>query len=234
MPALLPARKRSDPAEFGGAPLLGVRGCCVIGHGRSGAQAIRNGIRAAAEFYTSGVNAAIDVDAQALGPRGRPPGHEGRLRLPRAGLAEGRHGPGAGADVSREPRGVRRGRRSPGRCRFRACASTGPKIELQLTANTQPAILATSIAALRPLVTRGVRPSFVAGHSLGEYSALVAAGTLSPRRRRAHGAPARPVHAGGGPAGGGRDGRDPRPRPAGHRAGLPRCGRGRGRESRPT
>jgi [acyl-carrier-protein] S-malonyltransferase len=58
-------------------------------------------------------------------------------------------------------------------------AFEGPEAELQLTANTQPAILATSIAALRPLVARGVRPDWVAGHSLGEYSALVAAGSLS-------------------------------------------------------
>ncbi|MBN2371904.1 MAG: ACP S-malonyltransferase [Vicinamibacteria bacterium] len=54
----------------------------------------------------------------------------------------------------------------------------GPEEELQLTANTQPAILASSIAAYRPLAKRGVRPAFVAGHSLGEYSALVAAGAL--------------------------------------------------------
>jgi [acyl-carrier-protein] S-malonyltransferase len=55
----------------------------------------------------------------------------------------------------------------------------GPEEELHLTANTQPAILAKSIAALRPLLARGVRPDWVAGHSLGEYSALVAAGALS-------------------------------------------------------
>jgi [acyl-carrier-protein] S-malonyltransferase len=55
----------------------------------------------------------------------------------------------------------------------------GPEEELKLTANTQPAILATSVAALRPLVARGVQAAFVAGHSLGEYSALVAAGTLT-------------------------------------------------------
>jgi [acyl-carrier-protein] S-malonyltransferase len=55
----------------------------------------------------------------------------------------------------------------------------GPEEELQLTANTQPAILATSIAALRALVARGAPvPRFVAGHSLGEYSALVAASAL--------------------------------------------------------
>jgi [acyl-carrier-protein] S-malonyltransferase len=56
----------------------------------------------------------------------------------------------------------------------------GPEEELRLTANTQPAILATSIAALRALEARGVaRPDFVAGHSLGEYSAVVAAGGLT-------------------------------------------------------
>ena len=54
----------------------------------------------------------------------------------------------------------------------------GPEADLQLTANTQPAILATSIAAFRPLAARGLHPAFVAGHSLGEYSALVAAGVL--------------------------------------------------------
>ncbi len=55
----------------------------------------------------------------------------------------------------------------------------GPRADLQLTANTQPAILATSVAALRALGERGLRPERVAGHSLGEYSAVVAAGGLS-------------------------------------------------------
>src|SRR5262245_31501223 len=55
----------------------------------------------------------------------------------------------------------------------------GPEEELQLTANTQPAILAASVAAFRALSEKGFRPDFVAGHSLGEYSALVAAGALS-------------------------------------------------------
>ena len=55
----------------------------------------------------------------------------------------------------------------------------GPEEDLQLTANTQPAILTASIAAYRALAESGARPDFVAGHSLGEYSALVAAGALS-------------------------------------------------------
>jgi [acyl-carrier-protein] S-malonyltransferase len=55
----------------------------------------------------------------------------------------------------------------------------GPDDQLTLTENTQPAILAVSTAACRLLASRGLKPSLVAGHSLGEYSANVAAGTFS-------------------------------------------------------
>jgi [acyl-carrier-protein] S-malonyltransferase len=55
----------------------------------------------------------------------------------------------------------------------------GPAEDLQLTANAQPAILAASVAAAEVLSEKGVRADFVAGHSLGEYSALVAAGSLA-------------------------------------------------------
>ena len=55
----------------------------------------------------------------------------------------------------------------------------GPADHLTLTENAQPAILAASTAACRLLTSRGVAPSFVAGHSLGEYSANVAAGTFA-------------------------------------------------------
>lgn len=54
----------------------------------------------------------------------------------------------------------------------------GPEDQLRLTEITQPAILTASVAALRVLETRIPKPSFVAGHSLGEYSAHVAAGTI--------------------------------------------------------
>ena len=57
----------------------------------------------------------------------------------------------------------------------------GPEEELQLTANQQPAILTTSIAIQRVLTSRGLVPDLVAGHSLGEYSALVCAGVLTLR-----------------------------------------------------
>jgi [acyl-carrier-protein] S-malonyltransferase len=55
----------------------------------------------------------------------------------------------------------------------------GPEDRLMLTENTQPAILTVSVAAYRLLSSNGLEPAFVAGHSLGEYSAHVAAGTLS-------------------------------------------------------
>jgi len=54
----------------------------------------------------------------------------------------------------------------------------GPEEDLKLTQNTQPALLTVSTAAMTVLLDKGLRPDFVAGHSLGEYSALVAAGGL--------------------------------------------------------
>ena len=54
----------------------------------------------------------------------------------------------------------------------------GPEDQLKLTEITQPAILTVSVAAYRVLESTGITPNFVAGHSLGEYSAHVAAGTL--------------------------------------------------------
>src|SRR5271168_364549 len=55
----------------------------------------------------------------------------------------------------------------------------GPEEQLKLTEFTQPAIFTVSIAAERVLAEKGVKPGYVAGHSLGEYSANVAAGVLS-------------------------------------------------------
>jgi [acyl-carrier-protein] S-malonyltransferase len=54
----------------------------------------------------------------------------------------------------------------------------GSEEDLKLTANTQPAILTCSVATYRILAEKGIQPNFVAGHSLGEYSALVAAGAM--------------------------------------------------------
>jgi glycerol-3-phosphate acyltransferase PlsX len=70
-PAFRAAQRRVDPAEHGGAPLLGVRGCCYIGHGRSTWAAVRQGIRAAAEFFASGVNGELQAELVALAVRRR-------------------------------------------------------------------------------------------------------------------------------------------------------------------
>jgi len=54
----------------------------------------------------------------------------------------------------------------------------GPEEDLKITENTQPAILTVSVATFRILQSKGLQPAVVAGHSLGEYSALVAAGAV--------------------------------------------------------
>src|SRR3990172_7123788 len=69
LPAFRAVRQQSDPAEFGGAPLLGMKGCCVIGHGKADERAIKHGIRAAAEFFGSGVNQTIESEVRTLGLR---------------------------------------------------------------------------------------------------------------------------------------------------------------------
>ena len=58
-------RKRTDYAEYGGAPLLGVRGVTIIGHGRSNANAIKNAVRVAAELCRSGMNEKIEQELSA-------------------------------------------------------------------------------------------------------------------------------------------------------------------------
>jgi phosphate acyltransferase len=54
-------KKRLDYSEYGGAPLLGVRGVCIVGHGSSNEKAIMNGIRVAAEFAQAEVNSGIEA-----------------------------------------------------------------------------------------------------------------------------------------------------------------------------
>lgn len=80
----------------------------------------------------------------------------------------------------------------------------GPEDQLKLTETTQPAILTASVATWRVLRSKGIRPAYVAGHSLGEYSAHVVAGTLSfadavrtVRNRGKHMQEAVPVGVGG-------------------------------------
>jgi glycerol-3-phosphate acyltransferase PlsX len=55
-------KKRLDYSEYGGAPLLGLKGVCIVGHGSSNANAIKNAIRIAAQFAESKVNAKIEQE----------------------------------------------------------------------------------------------------------------------------------------------------------------------------
>jgi len=67
-------KKRLDPSEYGGAPLLGVRGVCIIGHGSSNDRAIMNGIRVTAEFAQAGINDRIERE---FSRRPEPPSASG-------------------------------------------------------------------------------------------------------------------------------------------------------------
>jgi glycerol-3-phosphate acyltransferase PlsX len=58
--ALAALKQKADYAEYGGAPLLGVRGACLVGHGRSNPKAIRNALRVAHSYATHGVVAHIE------------------------------------------------------------------------------------------------------------------------------------------------------------------------------
>jgi glycerol-3-phosphate acyltransferase PlsX len=59
-------KKRFDYSEYGGAPLLGVKGACIITHGSSNANAIKNAIRVTAEFAQRNINAAIEKELAAI------------------------------------------------------------------------------------------------------------------------------------------------------------------------
>ena len=65
-------KKRLDHSEYGGAPLLGVKGVCIITHGSSNNNAIKNAIRVAAEFVRSGVNARIEKEIAAHPAKAAP------------------------------------------------------------------------------------------------------------------------------------------------------------------
>jgi glycerol-3-phosphate acyltransferase PlsX len=77
--ALKDFKKRLDYSEYGGAPLLGVRGVCIVGHGSSNERAIFNGIRVAAEFAHAGVNDRLE---QEFGRRPADPPPETSTGLP--------------------------------------------------------------------------------------------------------------------------------------------------------
>ena len=236
-PAFLAFKRRTDYAEYGAVPLLGVAGGCFIAHGRSNAKAIRSSIQRAVEF--GGRRAARQDPRQGRGAARRrgAPGRRGRRsvrgphRQRRELTADGRDClqpktaflfPGQGsqkigmgrawAEAFPAARAVfDEASEALGFDVAKLCWE-GPDSELQLTANTQPAILTASVAIERVLAAHGLVPDAVAGHSLGEYSALVAAGVLACSRCRPPGAAPRRADAGGGAGRRRRDGGDPRAR----------------------
>ena len=73
-----------DYSEYGGAPLLGVRGVCIICHGRSNANAIKNAIRVAKEFAECRVNQRIEEEIKAAGQDRIPRQSKCTANLPRS------------------------------------------------------------------------------------------------------------------------------------------------------
>jgi phosphate acyltransferase len=65
-------KKRLDHTEYGGAPLLGVKGVCIITHGSSNTNAMKNAVRVAAEFSERGINQSIERGLSALHPATPP------------------------------------------------------------------------------------------------------------------------------------------------------------------
>jgi glycerol-3-phosphate acyltransferase PlsX len=66
--AFIDFKKRLDHTEYGGAPLLGLKGVCIITHGSSNANAMKNAVRVAAEFAERGINDSIERGLAALKP----------------------------------------------------------------------------------------------------------------------------------------------------------------------
>jgi glycerol-3-phosphate acyltransferase PlsX len=66
-------KKRLDYAEYGGAPLLGIKGVCIVGHGSSNSNALKNAIRVAAQFAETKINDKIEKGLGSLAPRREPP-----------------------------------------------------------------------------------------------------------------------------------------------------------------
>jgi glycerol-3-phosphate acyltransferase PlsX len=69
-------KKRLDYSEYGGAPLLGIRGVCIVNHGSSNDRAIFNGIRVTAEFAQAGINQRLEQEFACRRPVDDPPGSE--------------------------------------------------------------------------------------------------------------------------------------------------------------
>ena len=164
-----------------------MKGVCIITHGSSNANAIKNAIRVAAEFAEGQVNETIARELTGLHASYRcnslgPDSNYEHISPSPFSFPDKAPNPSAWA--KNWPRTIPVARETfeeadeALRYKISQLCFEGPEEKLKLTEITQPAILTVSVAAFRVLSERGPKPDFVAGHSLGEYSAHVAAGTL--------------------------------------------------------
>ena len=212
-------RRRVDYSEYGGAPLLGVAGLAIVGHGRSSAKAVRNAIAMAVPIRDQRLRSPRRAGDRRRGAR--QVASRDRVHLSRTGIAEGRHGQGPGRCVSRSPAQTF----DEADAAFAACRRSGdvrsgppseplcfdgPEEDLQLTEITQPAILTASIAAYRVLAGAGHHAGLRRRPQPRRVLGQRGRGHVRVRRRGRTRAPARTLHAGGRAGRDGRDGRDSR------------------------
>ena len=177
-------KKTMDYTEYGGAPLLGVRGVCVIGHGRSNANAIKNAIRVAAGLAARAGERKNRTGALPAATHTRDAPERGATMGKVAFVFPGQASqyPGMGKELAEKYPAARavfdEADKALGFSISKICFE-GTEDDLKLTANTQPAILTCfRCGVFASSLKKRIAPDFVAGHSLGEYSALVAAGSL--------------------------------------------------------
>ncbi len=210
-PVLRDMKKAFDHHEYGGAPLLGVQGVCIISHGSATAYAIRNAIRLAQTQRREDVTTRIE---RALGEARILPGLDKpatgdrvvflkelakKMRIPRRGAApvetpapiraalvcpgQGSEFVGMGAELAARHALVRDTIREASDAAGIDLATlmvNGPIERLRLTEHAQPAIVALSVAVARLVQAElALKPAIVLGHSVGEYAALVLAGSVA-------------------------------------------------------
>ena len=227
-PAFRRFARRVDASEFGGVPLLGVNGLCLVGHGRSSARAVRNGIALASRFAAESLVPRL-ADAVAR----LTPCPQGSLSVmiafifPGQGSQTRRHGPGVRRRRADRPRHLRRGR-----CRARRAPQPSLLRGARVRADADrehPAGDPHRQRRDRPR-PRGARlaAGLLRRAQPGRVQRARRRRHVRVRRRGADGPQPWPLHAGGGAGRCRGDGGNPRPRRRRRRRGLCRGGGGRG------